>query len=513
MNTADVLSGKVSWHVEAADCLTFLAALPADSLDLVLFSPPYEKCRTYGIDFKLSGQAWVDWMVEVWRLCDRACKGLVACVCEGQTKNFRWSAAPALLMADLHRAGFKLRKPPAFHRIGIPGSGGPDWLRGDTEWIICTTKGKLPWSDPTAYGHPPKWALGGAMSNRHADGQRKNASASVRCKARMGRVIGGKFDSMTSRGANGECKIAGGRRVSRGHSNGDTETSDSYYPPALANPGNVIQCTQSEYEIIQFLREFRDATSANPGEVVRDLQAAIRAEKVPLWYLGAAEAIRSKALLLAAMHGGSVGNTSGRGKGEGEGEIRCSADGQDGEMQDLQNDERPGAASQGRRSNEQSKAECRGGLPSMPSNGAQGDEANKGVPDLWQEASFVGFVRGSLLPLQKAWRSAEEMLEQSLRSRCLGSDLIHCKVGGGLMGHRLSHLNEAPFPLSLAAFFVRSFAPPNGIVCDPFLGSGTTLHAAALWVRRFVGCDVRPEQVEIARRRVADVTPMLGEFG
>ena len=35
--------------------------------------------------------------------------------------------------ADLKRAGFNMRKPPVFHRVGIPGSGGPDWLRNDYE--------------------------------------------------------------------------------------------------------------------------------------------------------------------------------------------------------------------------------------------------------------------------------------------------------------------------------------------------------------------------------------------
>jgi hypothetical protein len=121
-----VLSGAKRWHCEKADCLNFLRRLPADSVDLVCFSPPYEDCRTYGIDFALKGQAWVDWMVQVFTECQRVCKSLVACVCEGKTKDFRWSATPVLLMADLHRAGLNLRKPPIFHRVGIPGSGGPD---------------------------------------------------------------------------------------------------------------------------------------------------------------------------------------------------------------------------------------------------------------------------------------------------------------------------------------------------------------------------------------------------
>lgn len=81
--------------------------------------------------------------------------------------------------------------------------------------------------------------------------------------------------------------------------------------------------------------------------------------------------------------------------------------------------------------------------------------------------------------------------------------------GGGQMGHAAAHENEAPFPLELPAFYVKSFCPPNGVVCDPFLGSGTTLHAAYENGRRFVGCDLRQSQVDLALRRIKTVTPDL----
>lgn len=293
-----------SWSVERADRLDWLNQLPADSVDLCCFSPPYEAARTYGVDFKLKGQEWVDWMVATFRACSRVCKGLIACVCEGQTRGYRWSATPALLMADLHRAGFNLRRPCIFHRVGIPGSGSFDWFRADTEYIVCVTRpGRLPWSDNTAMGRPPKWAPGGEMSHRLSDGTRTNQ-------------WGKTGDNLPS---------SQGRRVVRGSADGDTLTKDAYLPPAIANPGN----------------------------------------------------------------------------------------------------------------------------------------------------------------------------------------LLSLKVGGGLMGHQLAHENEAPYPLGLPEFFVRSCCPPGGAVCDPFSGSGSTGHAALLWGRRFIGCDVRESQVELTRRRLESVTPMM----
>jgi hypothetical protein len=60
-----------------------------------------------------------------------------------------------------------------YHRVGVPGSGGPDWLRHDLEWIVCAAHpGKLPWSDNTACGGPPKYQSGGEFSNRKRSGQR-----------------------------------------------------------------------------------------------------------------------------------------------------------------------------------------------------------------------------------------------------------------------------------------------------------------------------------------------------
>src|SRR5262249_10645782 len=129
VNAPDVLSGHREWSVDCADALAWLAALPESSVDLCLCSPPYEQARLYldnGDDRGIARdtEAWVSWLVEVCIAMHRACKGLCVLVVEGQTKKYRWSAGPALLMADLHHRGFHLRKPPIYRRVGIPGSGG-----------------------------------------------------------------------------------------------------------------------------------------------------------------------------------------------------------------------------------------------------------------------------------------------------------------------------------------------------------------------------------------------------
>ena len=305
-------------EILTGDCLEVMPTMAPDSVDLVFGSPPYEDARTYGIDFKLKGQDWVDWMVKVVLECLRVSRGLVAFVVEGKTRKFRWSATPALLMADLHRAGVHLRNPPAFQRVGIPGSGVSDWLRNDYEFIVCCTNGgKLPWSDNTAMGGPCKFAPGGELSYRTQDGCRKNGRDKPDSRLKRRREV----KLQTRRKANGERKRDG-----------------LYVEPKKANPGNVTQQTYTASEVVALLE--------HAGDVTRH------------------------------------------------------------------------------------------------------------------------------------------------------------KVGGGQMGDKLAHENEAPFPESLAEFFIRSFCPPDGVVLDPFSGSGTTLAVARKQGRRGIGIDLRQSQADLAAKRL-----------
>lgn len=292
------------------DCLEVMRNWPDNCVDLVFGSPPYEDARTYGIDFNLKGQAWVDWMVQVVKESLRVCTGLVAFVIQGRTKNYKWSATPALLAADLHRAGFCLREPPIYHRSGIPGSGGPDWLRRDYECIMCVApKGRLPWSDNTAMGYPPKYKPGGAPTHRLQNGKR------IRISKGKGKAI----KRGTNRGLN---------QQSHSYKLGtETVEEQPYIPPKIANPGNIIHCS------------------------------------------------------------------------------------------------------------------------------------------------------------------------------------------GGHLGYKLAHENEAPFPEFLAKFIIKSFCPPNGIVLDPFSGSGTTCAVAEKFGRQWIGIDIRESQVALSTKRIAEQKGQMALFG
>lgn len=383
----DVIEGDSRWSCEAADAVEFVRGLPDDSVDLLFCSPPYLKARTYGIDAGRELETWVRWMVDLVSAASPKVKGLIAINCEGQTEDYRYQPGPFLLLADLHRAGFNLRRPAYYHRVGIPGSGGPDWLRGDTEPVVCVTRpGKLPWSDNTACGHAPKWAPGGEMSHRLADGARVN---------QWGRTGGSE---------------SGGARGKDGKRQRKSRPSHVTVPvvdgldggPALFNGGEPMPVAVAK-EVPKWLRE------------------------------GMHTGIQSK-----------VKNPKPRFREAPDGTVKGA------HAQDI----------------------C---AVANPGNVA------------WERYTSQQVV---------------EMIGEA-------GDLTHHVVGGNQMGHPLASENEAPFPLTLAAFFVKSFCPPGGVVLDPFSGSGTTCHAAVENNRRFIGADIRQSQVDLCARRLRTITPNL----
>jgi site-specific DNA-methyltransferase (adenine-specific) len=66
--------------------------------------------------------------------------------------------------------------------------------------------------------------------------------------------------------------------------------------------------------------------------------------------------------------------------------------------------------------------------------------------------------------------------------------------------------HPAPFPVELPERLIRLYTYTDDLVLDPFMGSGSTLVAAAKVGRRYVGYDLDPAYVDIARSRVRALT-------
>lgn len=398
MAAAGVIAGRQRWSAEKAEAAAWLRSLPDGCVDLLVCSPPYERARLYlesGEDMGIARdtEAWVAWLVDVCEAMRHACKGLCVLVVEGRTRSYRYSAGPLLLAADLHRRGFHLRKPPIYRRVGIPGSGGPDWWRNDYEFCLCFTRGgKLPWSDNTATGHAPKWAPGGEMAHRLPDGKRVNAFGVRRDGVRIGNRRG---------------------------------------------------------------KDDHRAAEETPGHAGRDVVPLKPDNNEPVLFEGA-EPLPGEP---------DPWNKHGRGNNIG---------GRDAE----------GKPKKGTTAGRKFRTDTR-----VKDGVRQGERVQGYEPPVLANPGNV---------VQQTY-TAEDLVD------LIGepADVVDCKVGGGQMGDDCAHENEAPFPEQLIEPFVRCFCPPDGVVADCFMGSGTALAVALKWGRRAIGCDLRQSQVDLTSRRLS----------
>lgn len=60
----------------------------------------------------------------------------------------------------------------------------------------------------------------------------------------------------------------------------------------------------------------------------------------------------------------------------------------------------------------------------------------------------------------------------------------------------------APYPIDLCRIPILATCPINGIILDPFVGTGTTCIAAKILNRKSIGIDISKSYLETAKRRV-----------
>lgn len=72
---------------------------------------------------------------------------------------------------------------------------------------------------------------------------------------------------------------------------------------------------------------------------------------------------------------------------------------------------------------------------------------------------------------------------------------------------RIAHF--AVYPEALCTKPILSSTRPGDLVFDPFVGGGTTAVVAKKLGRRFLGCDINPKYIRIAKERLAKIEPHL----
>lgn len=90
--------------------------------------------------------------------------------------------------------------------------------------------------------------------------------------------------------------------------------------------------------------------------------------------------------------------------------------------------------------------------------------------------------------------------------KCRGTVWEYLTCGDG---SKLKHLHPATFPDKLPYDLIQCFCPENGIVLDPFMGSGTTAIAALKLNRKFIGFEISKEYCELANKRIEKEVGLL----
>jgi site-specific DNA-methyltransferase (adenine-specific) len=76
------------------------------------------------------------------------------------------------------------------------------------------------------------------------------------------------------------------------------------------------------------------------------------------------------------------------------------------------------------------------------------------------------------------------------------TNVLHFATECSLKGH------SAVFPEELPEWFIKLFTKEGDVVCDPFVGSGTTCVVAKRMNRQYLGIDVLPENIDLSQKRL-----------
>ena len=119
---------------------------------------------------------------------------------------------------------------------------------------------------------------------------------------------------------------------------------------------------------------------------------------------------------------------------------------------------------------------------------------------IWQRNGGINFNPGYFLPTYEViYLIANRGFRLASKANALG-DVWQ-------IPQESKNPHPAPFPVELAQRCVDSTTA--SVILDPFLGSGTTVIAAEISRRDWIGIDISREYCELARQRISDVCGMI----
>ncbi len=89
---------------------------------------------------------------------------------------------------------------------------------------------------------------------------------------------------------------------------------------------------------------------------------------------------------------------------------------------------------------------------------------------------------------------------------CTGAVRVYNQLWKGICreGEGLPRVYPSQKPIGLFYWVIKRFTKPEDIICDPYMGSGTTLLAALKAGRRCIGIDINRKACDIAVERLRD---------
>lgn len=121
------------------------------------------------------------------------------------------------------------------------------------------------------------------------------------------------------------------------------------------------------------------------------------------------------------------------------------------------------------------------------------------------EDSYNG-KRGSS-KTRKKMQSA--MRDKNIENKIYNERNIRCVWKINTEAYKGEHF--ATYPKKLIEIPIQAGCPVNGIILDPFIGSGTTAVSAILHNRNYIGIDVNSKYCDLSRKRIIEETTISGE--
>ena len=148
--------------------------------------------------------------------------------------------------------------------------------------------------------------------------------------------------------------------------------------------------------------------------------------------------------------------------------------------------------------------------------GATWNEENSGLCKAGEPRLTSSRFPANLIHCPKASRKERELgcegLPTKTGAEATGSKegqarLDSPRTGAGRTADEVRNWHSTVKPVKLMQWLVRLVTPPGGVVLDPFMGSGTTGMAAAGQGFDFIGMELDPGHLRIARARIAYSAP------